>query len=124
MIFNKPIIICFSLLAFSCFDHRAKNSSCRETKKMLEQSIEGKILEVYKSDFNLAETIMYLNEGDTIKSLMFVNERSGVFETLRSGDDIFKVKGSLNFSWTRYGKTEYIRLDYGCNDNVKKRVVN
>ncbi|UXP33925.1 hypothetical protein N6H18_08205 [Reichenbachiella agarivorans] len=99
----------------------SKQSLCDETREALNEKIEGVVIEAYLNEFNHAKTILYCSGYDTLSSLFFVNERSHVFSQLQAGDSILKIKGTLDFYWIRDGNKSYERLDYGCNDNVKKR---
>ncbi|RJE74977.1 MULTISPECIES: hypothetical protein [Reichenbachiella] len=118
----------FYFLLFSihavCYSCVSKSSLCEETSRAINEKIDGVVIDASLNEFNHAKIMLYSNGYDTLSSWLFVNERSHVFSQLQAGDSILKRKGSLDFYWIRDGNKSYERLDYGCNDHVKKRVVN
>jgi hypothetical protein len=96
----------------SGFDRRQKSRQCEATEKAINEQVSGVLLSAYREeDFHLVETIVYSDNGNEVKSTIFLLEQSGLHNVLMPQDSIYKESGSLDFVVnTKWGK-ESIRID-------------
>lgn len=92
-------------------------SVCRIEKIAKEESLKGKLIDKYrdKSNHNY-ETIKFSFGDDEYESKILVLEESGVFNSLRMGDSLFKEAGSLQLMIKRGDQISKIDLIYDCID--------
>jgi hypothetical protein len=85
----------------------------------MNEQVSGFLLSAYRDeDFHLVETIVYSDNGNEVKSTIFLLEQSGLHNVLMPQDSIYKESGSLDFVVIRNGERKVYELSYGCNEKL------
>lgn len=96
-----------------------KSRQCEFTEEILQKEIRGVVIKTFRNkDSHLDETIEYTYLGDTLRDNMLILEHTGVYDSLLSGDQFYKRRGTLDFIVKRDGQERVFQLDYGCNEKV------
>lgn len=115
------VVIAFVILIIKPFKYMDFESSrqsnfCRQEKRALGLSIDGKVLKKYiDSENHNYETIEVQTENGIRKTWFLVLEQGGVFKKIKIGDIITKEKGELKIA---VNDASY-DLNYNCNRSLK-----
>lgn len=94
-------------------------SVCRNEKNAKEESFKGKLIDKYrdKQNHNYEMIKIRFGDDDEYESKIFILEESGVFNSLRIGDSLFKEAGSLQMTLKRADQISVVDLVYDCKDS-------
>jgi hypothetical protein len=116
-VIGPPIIV---LLVFLFWIYRLpetrKSNLCNKEESARKEDLVGIVLEKYndlKNHYNPTLEIESVN-GETHKTVLLLNDRSGCFDYILVGDSIIKPTGSLEVNIYRNDSLKVFYLDYGC----------
>ena len=102
---------------FGSIDSATNKTRCKSRNRALEEIIAGRVANKFRDkSSHMWKTIEYSNRTGLHRSVIFMNDQSGAFDSLLPGDSIFKRVNSLELMVIRSGSAKKFQLNYQCNE--------